>query len=81
MTMKTRSQTKTTAQRTLAVTQDIEDVFRKIHQGAFVLVNPSDLTEAHRILWWTTGVEEGAFEDEDIPDGDYPAVYKALHGN
>ena len=88
--MKTRSQTKTTAQRTLAVTQDIEDVFRKIHQGAFFLLlrlppfsgpHPSDLTEAHRILWWTTGVEEGAFEDEDIPDGDYPAVYKALHGN
>ena len=78
--MKTRSQTKTTAQRTLAATQDIEGVFRRIHQGAFVLVNPSDLTEEHRILWWVTGIEEGKFEDEDVPEEDYEAVYKAMHG-
>jgi len=78
--MKTRSQTKTTAQRTLAATQDIEGVFRRIHQGAFVLVNPSDMTEEHRILWWMTGIEEGKFEDDDIPEEDYEAVYKAMQG-
>ena len=80
MTMKTRSQTKTTAQRTLAATQDLEEVFRKIHQGAYVLVNPSDLTEQHRILWWITGIEEGKFDDDDIPMRDYEAVYKAISG-
>jgi hypothetical protein len=80
MAMKTRSQTKTPAQRTFAATQDIEQVFRNIHQGAFVLVNPSDLTEDHRIMWWITGIEEGSIADEDIPEKDYRAVYKAIHG-
>ena len=78
--MRTRSKTKTTAQRTLAATPDIETVFRKIHKGSFVLVNPSDLTNEHRILWWITGVEEGTFKDEDIPDDDYLAVHNAMHG-
>ncbi len=78
--MKTRSQTKTTAQRTLAAPQDIEDAFRKIHREGFVLVNPSDLTDVRRVLWWSTGVEEGVFNDDDIPAGDYEAVYETMHG-
>ena len=78
--MKTRSQSKTTAQRTLAGTQDIEGIFRQIHKGTFVLVNPSDLTDEHRILWWITGLEEGTFKDSDIPEEDYEAVYKGMQG-
>lgn len=78
--MKTRSQTKTMAQRTLAATKNIEHVFRQIHQGAFVLVNVSDLTREHRILWWITGIEEGIFEDDDVPDEDYSDVYRAMNG-
>lgn len=87
MTIQTRSQTTTTttkqhavAHKTLKNTPDIEVVFRRIHRGEFVLVNPSDLTDEHRILWWLTGIEEGKFGDSDIPSDDYEAVYHGLHG-
>jgi hypothetical protein len=88
MTIQTRSQTTTTKQqakhaiahKTLKNTPDIEVVFRRIHRGEFVLVNPSDLTDEHRILWWLTGIEEGKFGDSDIPSDDYEAVYDGLHG-
>jgi hypothetical protein len=80
MAIQTRSKSNKTAARTLAATQDIEKVFRQIHLGTYVLVNPSDLTEEHRILWWSTGIEEGRFEDKDIPEEDYAAVYTALQG-
>ena len=80
MAIQTRSKSNKTAARTLAATQDIEKVFRQIHVGTYVLVNPSDLTEEHRILWWSTGIEEGRFEDKDIPEEDYAAVYTALQG-
>ena len=80
MTVKTRSQTMTTAQKTLRATQDIETIFRQIHRGEFVLVNASDLTDEHRILWWVIGIEEGVFKDDDIPPKDYPNVYRLITG-
>lgn len=75
----TRSQTKTTAQKTLAATPDLETVFRQIHRGAsgwrLLHVNHSDLTTPNRIMWWATGIEEGAFDDDAVPASDYRAVY------
>jgi hypothetical protein len=82
MAIQTRSQTPASptkqhaiAHRTLSNTPNIEMIFRRIHRGEFVLVNPSDLTDEDRILWWLTGIDEGRFSDSDIPSHDYQAVY------
>jgi len=80
MAIKTRSQTRTAAQRTLNNHENTEATFRTIHKAGHILVNPSDLDDKNRILWWTTGIEEGVFTDADIPPADYSEVYKAMHG-
>ena len=80
MAIRTRTQTRTAAQKTLNGDGHIEATFRLLHRGGHVLVNPSDLDEEHRILWWTTGLEEGVFTDDSIPEKDYHAVYNAMHG-
>ena len=84
--MQTRSMTRRSSiaaqdarDREWAKSRDIEHIFRLIHQGKMVLVNPSDLTDEHRILWWVTGLEEGKFTDDDIPEKDYPEVYSEIH--
>ncbi len=88
MTMQTRSQTRSQTKRAQKEDQDFEDVFRAIHRGVFPWPHNFTTTRCmlcmslqQRILWWTTGVEEGAFGDEDVPEEYYAAVYKALHGN
>jgi len=74
--------------------KNIEATFRTMHNAGGVHMvspaghiwadsnhcNPSDLDDKRRIIWWTTGVEEGVFTDDDIPAADYSEVYKAMHG-
>jgi len=86
--MQTRSQTRFQTKRAQKEDQDFEDVFRAIHRGVIPWAHSFTRTRRmlslslqHRILWWTTGVEEGAFGDEDVPEEYYAGVYKALHGN
>lgn len=76
----TRTQTRTAAQKTLNGDEHIEATFRLLHRGGHVLVNPSDLDDKERILWWTTGLEEGVLTDDNIPENDYRAVHDAMHG-
>ena len=85
--MQTRSQTKRAAALN-SLDKEFEDVFRAIHRGVIPWPHSLPPTRClltlapqHRIIWWTTGVEEGVFEDEDVPEEYYAAVYKALHGN
>jgi hypothetical protein len=87
MTVQTRSQTKKAAALT-SLDNEFEEVFRSIHRGGEGWTGVLTVVEMecwlkvlapqHRIIWWTTGVEEGVFEDEDIPEEDYAAVYMAL---
>ena len=72
--------TRAASQRTLNDDSNKEATFRTIHNAGHILVNPSDLDDKSRILWWTTGIEEGVFTDDDIPVADYTEVYKAIHG-
>ena len=74
--MQTRSQTNS-----LKITQGlllIEQSFRELHASGYILTNPSDMEDDIRILWWTTGLEEGIFTDDDIPEKDYSMVYSEL---
>ena len=76
----------TRSQSTKARTQHVfEPMFRRAHQltiqrGVPQLGTFDCWSKNAQIIWWSTGIEEGVFEDDQIPEALYGDVYNALLG-